>query len=465
MTILGITRDKEKVIKLKILNTDFNCKNNTLKPSFKHKIILDVGASNPRGSLKISAKTDDGKDIFTKSGVYVNDTSSGFESSEDFVNKISAVIKDTYDKVQEISKTEHFAPGEEKLSGVGIFVPGTVRGDKVAFMPNLKDKKGNSLENVDFSDYKKFLTDKFSFETGMDVNNKDFKFIVTKDLGGAGLGIAKILAKKDELHEGDYIMGIMTGGGFGSVDIKVKHGNVEIETSESSSYLTHDFINNKMEKLGRLGVSVKSHIERYMDTIGMSEMLPVVLKAGDARIVTDNEIHINTSNRKLICELLQDSRFKIKTKNAEETVIEIEDSSPRFAQKMKASRIEAVNNYAESVSLIAVNKIDDCLNKIVLVGPFAHGVNKHIKDNQEDFGAKDLPELIDQKIQKRIKDVDLPASAGLKKLYNFDIICDPSINFPNNTFAGDALLNKNLNFVDNRGSWMDIPIETLKSLN
>lgn len=67
-------------------------------------------------------------------------------------------------------------------------------------------------------------------------------------------------------------MSVVTGGGFGSVDIKVKHGNVEIETSESSSYLTHDFINNKMEKLDRLEVSVRSHFERYMDTIAMPEM-------------------------------------------------------------------------------------------------------------------------------------------------------------------------------------------------
>lgn len=164
---------------MKILSNDFNCKNNTLKPSFQHKIILDIGDNNPRGSLKISAKTDDGKDIFTKSGVFVNDTASGFDSSEDFVNKISAVIKETYDNVQKICKTEYFYPGEEKLSGIEIFVPGNVLGDKVAFIPNLKDKEGNILENVDFTDYKDFLTNKFSFETGMDVNTDEFEFIVT----------------------------------------------------------------------------------------------------------------------------------------------------------------------------------------------------------------------------------------------------------------------------------------------
>lgn len=455
--------EKVKIVKVNNIK-NYNCNKYTYAPAFKHKIILDIGASNPRGSLKITAQTDDGKDIYTKSGVFVNDTASGFESSEDFAQKVMNVVKDTYSKVQDICKEQNLKPGEEKLSGVGIFVPGTVLGDKIAFIPNLKDKQGESLINVDFSEYKNELINSPAAETGMAIKPENFKFIVTKDLGGAGLGIAKILAKRDQLKEGDYIMGVMTGGGFGSVDIKVKHGNVEVETSESSSYLTHDFNNHTMQKLGRMGVSVKSHISRFMDTIGMEEMLPTVLKAGDARIVTSNEIHVNNSNKELIGELLQDPRFKIKSQDEENTVIELDESNPKFVNKMKNSRYEAVNNYADSVSLIAVNKINDCLNKIILVGPFAHGVNRHVKENQDIYGAKDLPDLIEQKVQKRIQDVDLPSSDGLKKLYNFEVICDDSINFPNNTFAGDALLNEKLSFVPNRGSWMDIPLSTLKGL-
>ena len=425
---------------------------------------MDIGASNPRGSLKVSAKTDDGQDIFTKSGGFVNDTAEGFDSSQDFVNKVGKIISETYNQVQAMAKDNKLKPGEEKLSGVGIFVPGTVVGDNIAFIPNLKDKNGESLHDVDFKPYKDELQNAPAEQTGIDVNKDMFKFRVTKDLGGAGLGIAKIMAKQDNLHEGDYVMGIMTGGGFGSVDIKVKHGNVEVETSESSSYLTHDFINGNMEKLGRLGVSVKSHISRFMDTIGMSEMTPVVLKAGDARLVTNNEIHVHNNNKALIDELLVDPRFKIKSKDDKDTIIELDESNPKFAQKMKASRTEAVNNYADSVSLIAVNKINDCMDKIVLVGPFAHGVNQHIKDHQDLYGAKDLPDLIEQKIDKRIKDVDLPSTRGLKNLYSLKIVCDDSINFPNNTFAGDLLLNDKLNFVNDgkRGNWMDVPLQTLK---
>ncbi len=452
--------------KVKIANNTVFGSNQTAKtnPSFKHRIILDIGASNPKGSLKITAQTDDGKDIYTRSGEFVNDTPDGFESSEDFATKVMQVVKSTHNYVKDLCANGTFKPGEEKLSGIGIFVPGTVLGDKIAFIPNLKDKNGESLKNVDFSEIKKDIITKKTEETGIEANPDNFRFVVTKDLGGAGLGIAKILAKRNQLNEGDYIMGIMTGGGFGSVDIKVKHDNVEIETSESSSYLTHDFNNHTMQKLGRMGVSVKSHITRFMDTIGMEEMIPTVLKAGDARLVTSNEIHIKNSNTELISELLQDPRFRIKTTNKDNTIIELDESNPKFAEKMRKSRYEAVNNYADSVSLIAVNKINDCLNKIILVGPFAHGVNKHVKEHQEIYGAKDLPDLIEQKVQKRIEDVDLPSSQGLKDLYNFEVICDESINFPNNTFAGDALLNKDLTFTNNRGSWMEIPRATLASL-
>ena len=36
-------------------------------------------------------------------------------------------------------------------------------------------------------------------------------------------------------------MGVMTGGGFGSVDLKVKNGIIEVETSESSSYIAGNY--------------------------------------------------------------------------------------------------------------------------------------------------------------------------------------------------------------------------------
>lgn len=434
-------------------NGNFNAKNQDV--SFRQKIILDIGASDPRGSLKILAQTDDGRDIYKKTGMYLNSTQDGFKSNQDFIDRIKQVVEDTQRTVQQICKDQNLPEKEQNLSGLAVFVPGTTMGDKIAFMPNLRDKQNNSLKGVDFTDYKNEL---ISGNVGFDVNKDEFKFVVTKDLGGAGIGIAKILAAQGKLNEGDYIMGVMTGGGFGSVDIKVKNGNVEIETSESSSYLTHDAAHQNLGKLGRLGVTVKSHINRYMTRLGMDEMADLVVKAGDARIVTNNEIHINTeNNQRLINTILADRRFKIKSQDDDQLVIMIDDSNPAFVKKMKTARIDAVNDYADSIALIAINKINDCLNKVILVGPFAHGVDKYVKQHPEEFGCNDLPELINMKVDKKIKEVDLPSSAGLKKLYNFEIICDPRINFPDNTYAGDVLLDRDLKFVQNRGSWMSIP--------
>jgi hypothetical protein len=61
---------------LKILSTqgfgngNFNAKNQDV--SFRQKIILDIGASDPRGSLKVLAQTDDGRDLYKKTGMYLN---------------------------------------------------------------------------------------------------------------------------------------------------------------------------------------------------------------------------------------------------------------------------------------------------------------------------------------------------------------------------------------------------------
>ena len=116
-----------------------------------------------------------------------------------------------------------------------------------------------------------------------------------------------------------------------------------------------------------------------------------------------------------------------------------------------------------SVSLISINKINDCINKVYLVGPFAQGLNRHIMQNQEDYGAKDLSDLIRKKIDTNADEnhVDLPSTKRLMELYNFEVICDSAIDFPDNTFAGDILLDKKLEFTPNRGSWFSIPLKTL----
>lgn len=499
--------------------------------NFGHKVLIDIGASNPKGTCKVLVKSDDGRDLYKTNG-YLNNTPDGFSTKDkngkkidggqaDFISKLDDVIFNAHKDVLKLAKEGkiHFAKdskGSTKkdamLSGVAVFVPGTTftmcKDDRIAFIPNLKNDEGESIVNVDFKAYEEEIKKGGRRAQGLDAS-RNFELIVTKDLGGAGLSLAKILAKRDELKAGDYIMGVMTGGGFGSVDIKVKGSEekpiVEFETSESSSYLSgntqmHSKItstinelfskeNPKAEfqkikdevgldeffpilgKLGRQGVSVKSHLKCFLRALDFDlneqeyeKVIALAQKAGDARLVTSDKMHVSTKDKALCDELKSCKIF---------TEVESGDSDKRIFslnrefvsdEKVKKARIEAVNDYANAVSLISINKINDCINRVYLVGPFAQGLNKDIKKAAPEYGADDLPSLIMKKIKTNIdKDhVDLPSTQRLIDLYNFEVICDPEINFPDNTFAGEMLLDKKLEFTPNRGSWFQIPLKTLQ---
>ena len=454
-------------------------------PNFGHKIVFDFGASSPKVTAKCLVTTDDGKPLYFKDGFYLHNTIRGFKNGNAFIDRVAHLVKNTYNETLQRSQKGEFAlPGDEKkLSGVSIFIPGTTmtkgKDDVIAFMPNIKDTEGNSLVNIDFSEYENELkTGKLPIEV-----SDDFELFVTKDLGGTGLGLAKVMGEKGMLKEGDYIMGIMTGGGFGSVDVKVKDGRVEIETSESSSYLTASPKDGKLEKLGRLGVSVKSHINHFCNELDVPELAKdsplrkAMIAAGDARIVEQNAMHVKDDELVKIFESEEGKKlFRVKEEKPNETVFEIKDDDEAFAKRLLAARISSIKDYAAAISLISVNKINDCLNKIVLVGPFAHGVNSYVKEHPEQFSGdpeyqgdeiKDLPDLIKHEVNNRIspEGVDLPSSRWLKDLYHFDVICNKDINFSDNTYAGELLLDPELKFVENRGSWFSFPLSLVQKDN
>ena len=507
--------------------------NITPKINFGHKIIIDIGASNPKGTCKVLVKSDDGRDLLKTNG-FLNSTSDTFSTvdpktgevdggQKDFICKLDDVIYNAHQDVLELANKGEIQFAKDKfgstvkdrhLSGVAVFVPGTTftmcKDDRIAFIPNLKNDKGESIVDVDFKEYEKEIKDGGRRAKGLDPA-RNFELAVTKDLGGAGLAIAKILAQKDQLKSGDYIMGVMTGGGFGSVDIKVKGPEsapyVEFETSESSSYLTGNnlvyedinqvfgnILNSKepkkefqkmkdivglpqvfpvLGKLGRQGVSVKSHLNCFLRALDLpispkeyNKLVSLAQKTGDARLVTMGKMHFPKKDNEALYKELKHCKFFKQVQS---------DSPDKYAfsmntdiiskKKIEKARIHTVHDYANSVSLISINKINDCINKVYLVGPFAQGLNKHIQENQEDYGAKDLPDLIMQKIMTNTDEhhVDLPSTRRLMKLYDFKVICDPEINFPDNTFAGDMLLDKKLEFTPNRGSWFSIPLKTLKN--
>ena len=482
------------------------------QPNFKHKILIDIGASNPKGTLKISAITDAGKQILKENtpNMYLNNTVKGFIDGNDFIAKLAKVIKRTYERVLLKDKSGEFplSAKDKLLSGIAVFVPGTTiamngRNNGIAFMPNLRNKKDQSLTNISFADYEKQLLESPKEQTGIAINPTHFNMVVTKDLGGAGVALAQMMVKKNMLKEGDYVMGVMTGGGFGSVDIKVKDKNIEFETSESSSYIAGNYEaydkisdiiektvnsenpieslnilkanNNKLlksdiqvlGKLGRQGVNVRSHIGSFCTEIGRKDLFKLLQAVGDARIVEMNRLCVSEKDTELLEKLRS---LKDEFKEIESTTdgkIAFEMNEDFFgADTLKRARTTAVNDYANSISLISINKINDCVNKVVLLGPFAHGVNQYVKTHSEDFeGAKDLPELIIKKIRTNIdaQHADLPSTQKLMDLYNFEIICDKELNFPDNTAAGNIFLNSKFKFTNNRGSWFSVPKSVLKN--
>lgn len=488
-----------------------NVTNGTNGIGFRHKIIMDIGASNPKGTLKIKALSELGETILRENSPnsFLNNTVNGFDGAAGFIKRISDVIRRTHERVLLKHKSGEFPLTDEDkaLSGVAVFVPGTTyskgKGKNIiAFMPNLKDKTGESLTNVDFTKLTKMIKTGTKKETGINANKELFDLVVTKDLGGAGVGLAKLMAKKKMLQEGDYIMGIMTGGGFGSVDLKVRNKKVDFETSESSSYvagncevypqisklldvqlkssspeviykkLTAD--NNKLMqekiqilgKLGRQGVNVKSHIESFCTGINRPDLFPLLSSIGDARIVEMNRLCVSEKDADIISKLRSMPEF-VEVESTTDGKIAFEmDEGVVGRELLRKARIGAVNDYANAISLISINKINDCLNKVVLLGPFAHGVNQYIKTHPQNFdNAKDLPELIERKIRTNIDEnhINLPSTRRLMDLYKFEIICDKDLNIPDNTFAGELFLKPSCKFTPNRGSWFSIPIKDLKN--
>ena len=49
--------------------------------SFRHKIIIDIGASNPKGTCKVLVESEDGSELSKKKG-YLNNTTEGFKRTK-----------------------------------------------------------------------------------------------------------------------------------------------------------------------------------------------------------------------------------------------------------------------------------------------------------------------------------------------------------------------------------------------
>lgn len=485
-------------------NTSSNSQSKAKSIAFKSKYVFDIGASDPRGSLKILVQNNKGQDLFEYKG-FVNDTTAGFKDNDDFVKKVAQAVdvetlidKDheaittriiqnnisaeekekLVEKLKELETNKKIlqsrTPKEKKMRGLVLQLPGTIQDHTALFMANLKkiDPSApggqSSLTEVDLDKVISEIKAQGKVKISKRFNIKK-DFVPCKDLAGTGLGIAKKIANhpifKKIFTKNFFGVAVQTGGGFGAVDIKLKQDSlVSIETDESGHDLYYDPKTGKEIRLGKLGASSVSVIENYATRMGIEAPADIdaLKKTGMAQLATDREIKLNNAKDTAAIEVLKKTgAYDVTNAGLANTTLKVKDSHLTMFKDATAYSIGA---YADTLARHAITKIDRGANLYVVSGPLAMGLNRSIKADPENFaGAKDMRELILKSISTHIKGDYTPNA--LKQVYNFDVICDPSLSVDNNTSGGSLLLSRKARKkmdVARRGEWMDVPIEVLK---
>lgn len=494
MGLYGIRRRREYIMQLqKISSVSYQKKNDIV---FKNKLTFDIGASDPRGSLKILVQDNDGEDLFEYKG-FVNDTTKGFKDNDDFTNKIAKavdiegllkkdmlVVKKQMQQANlsaaEVSKFENRlddlqqkhnmlkgqSKEDKKLTGFALLLPGTLKGHVALIMANLKkiDKSApsgkSSLLKVDLDN----IISKIEENGDVELADK-FKFMPVKDLSGTGLGITKKIINSPEyghrFSKGFYAVAIQTGGGFGAVDIKVKADDeVDIETDECGHDLFHDDKTGKELRLGKLGASTGSVIENYARELGITkkEDIGALIQTGLAQLATQSEIKLNNiKDEAAINVLLATGKYEQVNHKPETTRIRIKD---KCMDDFNRASSTAIKDYAYALALHAITKINRGANLYVVSGPLAMGLNDTIMSNPEVYGADNMRDLIFKTIDRRVGD-DVTCNV-MREGHDFDIVCDKSMSVADNTSGGALLLEDNTNLFARRGEWLKVPAEAFK---
>lgn len=476
-----------------------NLKNQTSSNlSFKSRLTFDIGASDPRGSLKILVQNNKGKDLFEYNG-FVNDTTKGFESNDDFIKKVANAIdvetlinndiksikkqlqdgrsssanleklKTKLSILQEQQKIlEKRSYAEKKLTGFALLLPGTLQGKTALFLPNLKRKDENDpskLVRLTEVDLGQIISEAKS--QGKVKVADGIKFVPAKDLAGTGLGVAqKIFAHpdyKNKFTKGFFAAVVQTGGGFGAVDVKLmEDSKVNVETNECGHDIYMNILNGKKQRLGDMGASTKNLIRNFAEKLNITDPIEVksLISTGLGQLVTDQEIRLNnTKDEEAIKILTKAGFYNILNKDAQSTVLNV---VPEKLKEFNEASRYAIHSYANAIAAYAITRINRGANLFVLSGPLAMGLNDSVKQNPEKFEAKGLKELILKYIDLN-DDLD-EIRINLAKYNKFDIVCDRALSVNNNTLGGSLLLSEKIKAFSRRGEWMRIPIKVLKSL-
>lgn len=473
------------------LYTDFSKKRDI---SFKNKMTFDVGASDPRGTLKILVEDNEGNDLFEYKG-FVNDTTKGFKDENHFTERIARALnvqklikediktataelegasesetKKLTVKIRDLENKQEIlanqSPEERKITGFTLLLPGTIQRHFAILMANLRKTDGTSLKNVDLN---KVISNAKENEN-VEFADK-FDFIPAKDLAGTGLGVASKLINHPKYGpklangaKGFYAVAVQTGGGFGSVDIEfLSDTELMTKTNECSHDLFHDEETKTEKRLGDLGPNTKGVITNFAKELGVEneDDIKALVKTGMGQLATQTRVVLNKNkDNAAIKVLLNTGVYEVENNGAETVTLSVKENNGYMVNFYSASK-NAVNKYATAIALHVVTKINSGANLVILSGPLAMGLNKTVKENPEIYKAKDLRELVLNKVSKRLG-IDHTAES-LRGSHEFDIVCDESLSVDNNTFGGSLLLAGKTNTFARRGEWMGVSIEALRN--
>lgn len=431
-------------------NASLQAKRNNI--AFGYKVFVDSGASDPyRGSFKIKVESDDGKKVlFATDQIPEKLEKVGrngkFTTAKDYVDGLSANIVESLGLIK-----DKLAELKEKLTGVCINVPCYVKDNKAKIVANIRDKKDQSILDVDFSQIKGNLQ-----KAGIELEESKFKLLATNDLAGAAAGIAEQMASnpkyQDIFKEGFYGVCWMTGGGTGVADIKVKDGVVQIETSESGHNRAVE--SKKNRSLEKYGGSSPALIRNYCQALGMKDKdINALLTLGKAKLITQYPMKLDKGSE-AEKEFMATGLFKIVKDDGKRVGLKLKGVDKKA--HLKASKV-AIDKYMESLAQLCAMKVDEGAQYIILSGPMALRVREDIDDkSKEMWDGKSFKDMVIEKTRSYLDET----GNKMLDLHNLEFICD--IEIPDNTVGGRVLIDDNTRFIgQQRGNWINIPMEKL----
>lgn len=419
----------------------FAAKNQT----FRSNITFDIGGSQREGSCKIYYASTPKDEAFYRENTTVNDLGkSKFQSSEDFINqiikKIGRIQKDNKKNVKE----KGYAPEENALKNVAIFIPSYTSKDFAFYLPNHRNADNKPLKDLDFSNFKERLVEK-----GIEVA-PDMKFKVLQDAMGTGLAMTKRLNELGMLKEGKYYTACITGGGCGISNIEVVDKDKVIVKSSGSSYLSQSL---SLQKVSRAGASAPAVIENFCRAMGFNDELIDEIKACHKAEFTMTESTTYEKNVKTehLKQLLLDSqKFEVQYEDENYFTIKVKDEErPQY----NIARRNAIDKYCLALARLGIIKKTEGSNGMIITGTLAKAINQAAQKN---YGIG-VAEWITQHLTQSFNSYELDK---MQKTYHFQVMCDNRFFIDNNTECHELV--HLAEFVNpERGNWLKLDMKNL----